>query len=130
MSKLDRKILYELARPFGISGNSRGRGVDRYPVMNKSKGTKAYNEILYLRVEQRVARMNGLSGKIINSPTKQLKHGDIVGAGAPVIAESNKGRQLLEKMGWREGEALGTEANKGILEPISQVFRASRAGLS
>lgn len=36
---------------------------------------------------------------------------------------------MLEKMGWSKGMALGTEENKGIMVPITQVVRKSKAGL-
>jgi hypothetical protein len=42
--------------------------------------------------------------------------------------KGNKARAMMEKMGWKEGEGLGSEA-KGIKEPIQQVFRHSKEGL-
>jgi G-patch domain len=43
--------------------------------------------------------------------------------------KGTKAKAMMEKMGWKEGEALGSETNKGIAEPIQQVYRYSKAGL-
>nr|CAG4639397.1 EOG090X0AIB [Daphnia magna] len=46
------------------------------------------------------------------------------------IAKKNKGFQMLAKMGWNEGTALGkTESADAIIEPISVDMRAGREGL-
>lgn len=55
--------------------------------------------------------------------------GDVVGASAPEIGVENRGRAMLEKMGWSSGTALGASNNKGILQPVAQVVKNSRAGL-
>ena len=41
--------------------------------------------------------------------------------------EGNKGRKLLEKMGWSEGQGLGKES-KGITESIKPNIHTSSAG--
>jgi hypothetical protein len=153
MAKPDRKILYELAIPFGLTGDSKGSGKNRYPILVKTKSTAPYNEQKFLRMERHVLRKNGRLHEDSYSSggygTASLKHGDIVGASAPTITTSSKssqkgppgdtpltafsridiGRQMLEKMGWKEGDALGHGTNKGILEPIAQVYRSGKAGL-
>ncbi len=55
--------------------------------------------------------------------------GDIVGANASRIGPESIGRQLLVKMGWQNGEALGKEGNKGIIEPIAAVVKTTKAGI-
>jgi hypothetical protein len=45
------------------------------------------------------------------------------------IGQNNKGRRMLEKMGWRKGTGLGCLDNKGILEPIMPVIRDTKSGL-
>lgn len=55
--------------------------------------------------------------------------GDVVGASAPEIGVENKGRAMLEKMGWSTGTALGAINNKGILLPVAQVVKNSKTGL-
>jgi hypothetical protein len=71
-----------------------------------------------------------------NTPSKRsgeggfsYRDGDIVGAGAAEIGADNRGRAMLEKMGWSSGMALGAVDSKGILEPIAQVVKNSRYGL-
>jgi hypothetical protein len=58
-----------------------------------------------------------------------LREGEIVGASVPELGQENKGRTMLEKMGWSKGMALGALDNKGILEPVAQVMKRSKAGL-
>lgn len=58
-----------------------------------------------------------------------LREGEVVGASAPELGQENKGRAMLEKMGWSKGMALGALENKGILEPVAQVVKKSKAGL-
>ncbi|XP_067885588.1 angiogenic factor with G patch and FHA domains 1 [Heterodontus francisci] len=44
------------------------------------------------------------------------------------ICDNNKGRKMLEKMGWKKGEGLGKESC-GIKEPIQVQLHQSQAGL-
>lgn len=44
------------------------------------------------------------------------------------ISEVNKGRKMLEKMGWKKGEGLGREG-KGMKDPIELKIRKSQSGL-
>ncbi|KAM6927943.1 angiogenic factor with G patch and FHA domains 1 [Xenentodon cancila] len=44
------------------------------------------------------------------------------------ISEANKGRKMLEKMGWKKGEGLGKEGT-GIKDPIELKIRKSQSGL-
>uniref|UniRef100_A0A3B5ABP5 Angiogenic factor with G-patch and FHA domains 1 n=1 Tax=Stegastes partitus TaxID=144197 RepID=A0A3B5ABP5_9TELE len=44
------------------------------------------------------------------------------------ISEVNKGRKMLEKMGWKKGEGLGKEG-KGMKAPIELKIRKSQSGL-
>ena len=57
------------------------------------------------------------------------RDGDVVGAGVPRIAKGNKGRFMLERMGWSDGTTLGSSNNKGILEPVHHVVKTTKAGL-
>jgi hypothetical protein len=59
----------------------------------------------------------------------RLRDGEIVGGGVPELGQENKGRNMLEKMGWSKGMGLGAVDNKGILEPVAQVMKYSKAGL-
>ncbi|KAM3877934.1 angiogenic factor with G patch and FHA domains 1 [Diretmus argenteus] len=44
------------------------------------------------------------------------------------ISEVNKGRKMLEKMGWKKGEGLGKEGT-GRKDPIELKFRKAQSGL-
>lgn len=64
-----------------------------------------------------------------NKAAFMYKEGDVVGANASRIGPESIGRQLLVKMGWQNGEALGKEGNKGIIEPITAVVKTTKAGI-
>ena len=52
-----------------------------------------------------------------------------MGAAAPEIGLENKGRSMLEKMGWSTGTALGALNNKGIMQPVTHIVKTNKAGL-
>ena len=45
------------------------------------------------------------------------------------IAVDNKGHLLLQRMGWKIGEGLGSESTEGIIEPIVVKTTKGRTGL-
>ncbi|CAK4695308.1 hypothetical protein LEN26_001155 [Aphanomyces euteiches] len=45
-----------------------------------------------------------------------------------VIPTTNKGYKMLESMGWKAGEGLGTD-NQGRKEPVATFLKRDRAGL-
>jgi len=55
--------------------------------------------------------------------------GDVVGASAPELGSENRGRAMLEKMGWSSGMGIGKVGNKGRVEVIQHVVKNSKAGL-
>jgi hypothetical protein len=44
------------------------------------------------------------------------------------IGAENIGNRLLQKMGWKEGQGLGSTGS-GIIDPIQAQYREGRAGL-
>jgi hypothetical protein len=76
---------------------------------------------------KRTGRANGGGG--FNNAAVSYRDGDIVGGSAPELGVENKGRAMLEKMGWSTGTALGALNNKGILQPVSHVVKTTKAGL-
>lgn len=60
-------------------------------------------------------------------PTRN-KEGAIVGGSAKPLGPENKGRAMMEKMGWSKGTGLGKQKG-GILEPIAHVVKNTKAGL-
>ena len=58
-----------------------------------------------------------------------IKKGDVVGGKAPALGPDNKGRAMMEKMGWSEGMGLGALDKQCDNQSIPQVFKNSRTGL-
>jgi len=127
-----------------LKSKSAGQGNNRFPVLYRSKRTARYEEHIFNAVETRISRRflprmdvnskrpgakqsNRAGG--FNNVDVSYRDGDIVGASAPELGVENKGRAMLEKMGWSTGTALGALNNKGILEPVSHVVKTSKAGL-
>ncbi|ORZ16945.1 hypothetical protein BCR42DRAFT_413593 [Absidia repens] len=63
-----------------------------------------------------------------NVATARAAHGTVVGLAAAPLASNNVGHKMLAKMGWKEGDALGTNKD-GIADPIQAVIRDRRRGL-
>ncbi len=152
MDKHARKMLHELANKFKIKSQSTGSGDQRRPILYRTKQTFVYREseskTAAKLIETAAARIgrkffhrpdaggkqgNGLrstagarsgGGKAVT-----YREGEVVGATAPELGQENKGHAMLEKMGWSKGMALGATENQGILQPVAQVIKRSKAGL-
>ncbi|KAL2024835.1 hypothetical protein VTK56DRAFT_5656 [Thermocarpiscus australiensis] len=152
LDKHARKILHEVANKFNIKSQSTGKGDQRRPVLHRTNRTVRYAstrvEEVTSHVEQATVRIHrkyfhraDVSGKRTSTPRTgagggrtghkalTLREGEIVGASVPELGQENKGRAMLVKMGWSKGMALGAIENKGILEPVAQVMKRSKAGL-
>ncbi|KAI1478600.1 hypothetical protein F4774DRAFT_385486 [Daldinia eschscholtzii] len=145
-----RKTVHALANKFKIKSQSAGKGKDRYPVLYRCKATLPFDRVTFDRTFDRVRqtwfprvdanpklvdetrilkRAEARSGKSRFKSSLTYREGDIVGQNAVEIGSENKGRTMLEKMGWSKGMALGSEENKGIMVPITHVVKKSKAGL-
>ncbi|KAH8428892.1 putative R3H and G-patch domain protein [Aspergillus melleus] len=142
MPKQRRKVIHDLANVLSLISKSRGKGASRFPILHKTSRTPEYSEKTVLQINRILS-----AGSFKSRPTKQnvakisksrrgqpggsvsYMDGDIVGASAPEIGVENKGRAMLEKMGWSTGTALGASNNKGILLPVAHVVKNSKAGL-
>jgi len=101
--------------------------------------TRTFNENHFESILQNRAFRNGLgtgtgrklrkNAKGFNKPIVSYRDGEVVGASAPEIGADNRGRAMLEKMGWSSGTALGALNNKGILQPIAHTVKTGKAGL-
>jgi hypothetical protein len=144
MDKSDRKIIHEIANAFNLKSKSAGTGSKRFPILYRTARTSAYVERTYAAVEARLTRRflpridvgSKSAGKRVtragggfNSAAVSYRDGEIVGGSAPELGVENKGRAMLEKMGWSIGTALGALNNKGILQPVSHVVKTTKAGL-
>lgn len=147
MTKHRRKAIHELANVVNLKSQSRGNGPARFTMLLKTSRTPGYTRKTISKLD------SPLSGRKLNrrlfqswgsDATKPAKpktkrgavggavsymDGDVVGASAPEIGVENRGRAMLEKMGWSSGTALGASNNKGILQPVAHVVKNSRAGL-
>ncbi|KAI1733468.1 hypothetical protein F4680DRAFT_441605 [Xylaria scruposa] len=146
-----RKIVHSIANAFNIKSKSAGSGIGRYPVLYRVKGTRPYNEDTFQQAFSRVRRtwfprvdvdekvtqqariLKRTEVRIGKSRTGKssivLREGDIVGQHASEIGVENKGRAMLEKMGWTKGMSLGTVETQGITVPLTHVIKKTKAGL-
>lgn len=67
-------------------------------------------------------------GKPMKPDPTRNKEGAIVGGQAKPLGAENKGRAMMEKMGWSSGTGLGKQMG-GILEPITHVVKNTKTGL-
>ncbi|TVY43855.1 Protein SQS1 [Lachnellula occidentalis] len=141
MAKADRKVVHELGTAFSLKSKSVGSGKSRAPILTRTSRTPRYLESNFDAVEARLSRRYlprmdvGHKQRVQRAPRGgnsagvSYKDGDVVGASAPELGVENRGRAMLEKMGWSTGTALGALNNKGILQPVSHVVKTSKAGL-
>jgi hypothetical protein len=142
MDKSARKLLHELANKFKVNSKSTGSGDQRRPILYRTKYTLRYTEEHFELTTARIGRKYfprmDVKGK---SPQRwsgggrggqsavTYRDGEVVGGSAPELGQENKGRAMLEKMGWSSGMALGAMDNKGILQPVAHVVKRTKAGL-
>jgi hypothetical protein len=89
-------------------------------------GGGSYRGVNATRTPANVRARRG-GGGVMSGAT--YMNGEVVGASAPEIGANNKGRAMLEKMGWTSGTGIGAVGNKGGLEAIKHVVKTTRAGL-
>ncbi|KAI8950172.1 hypothetical protein F4801DRAFT_356161 [Xylaria longipes] len=146
-----RKIIHTIANAFNIKSKSAGAGTGRYPVLYRVKATLPYSEAMFEQAFSRVRRTwfprvdvdekvvqqtrilkraEARTGKPRTGKSSiVLREGDIVGQHASEIGIENKGRAMLEKMGWTKGMSLGTVETQGIIVPLTHVIKKTKAGL-
>lgn len=143
MTKHHRMLIHDLAHKLRLTSQSRGKGSSRFPVLSKTSRTPKFTHITVSQLERffpnersssRTSRpwvkKSDRSAKASRGPgNASYIDGEVVGASAPEIGTENKGRAMLEKMGWSTGTALGATNNKGILLPVAHVVKNSKAGL-
>lgn len=136
-----RKIIHELANKFNIKSKSAGHGETRRPSLYRTKRTVRYSEPSFEQVFARAGRRYfprldqkgkaprgggggggmGRSGRGINHAAFTLKDGEVVGGSAPELDQANKGRAMLEKMGWSTGMALGSQVRSQASTGVDDV---------
>ncbi|KAK2024782.1 G-patch domain-containing protein [Colletotrichum zoysiae] len=138
-----RKVIHELASKFNIKSKSTGSGDQRRPMLHRTFRTMKFADETFdmaiarvgrkyfprndtavrAAVQRQSARRGGGHAGVV------YRDGEVVGGSAPELGQENKGRAMLEKMGWSSGTALGALDNKGILQPVVHVVKRSKAGL-
>jgi len=139
MSKADRKTVHELATKLNLKSKSIGKGQKRFTTIIKTSHSGIYEHDeegveAIMRTGKFAKRMDvggQRAGKGAGGGGRggRNKDGMVVGAEAPELSATNKGRLMLEKMGYKAGMSLGVEGNQGISEPLVAVIKMSKAGL-
>ena len=147
MSKQDRKVVHEIAHVFKLKSKSIGGGKSRYPVLYRTPRTAQCSDELLRKIDSTLfsrrflprmdkgKRRGQLFGKgrgagAPSSSGLSYRNGEVVGAAAPELGQENKGRAMLEKMGWSTGTTLGALNNtRGIAQPVAQIVKTGKAGL-
>ncbi|ATY64818.1 D111 G-patch domain [Cordyceps militaris] len=140
MDKHARKMIHELANKFNVKSKSIGKADQRRPTLFRTKRTLRFDgeafDLSVRRIHRRYFPRLEYKGKSSQGQFSRngyaeasYRDGEIVGASAPELSTDNRGRTMLEKMGWSTGTALGPEDNKGILLPVTQTMKRSKAGL-
>ena len=141
--------VHQLANKFRIKSQSAGKGNDRYTVLYRSRATVPFDQVSFDRAFART-RQSWFPRVDVDEETvnkarilkrdeprrtrakqghQAYREGDVVGQHAAELGAENKGRTMLEKMGWSKGMALGSSDNKGIMVPLTQVVKKTKAGL-
>ncbi|KAL9129732.1 MAG: hypothetical protein Q9217_001890 [Psora testacea] len=133
-----RRTVHEVCHRLALKTQSRGSGKSRYPVVYKTSRTRGFDDIAFTSVHRKFLPRPG-RGKKTCAPVARVhrgalagvsyRDGEVVGAAAPELGQDNRGRAMLEKMGWSTGTALGAANNKGIPVPVAQIVKTTRAGL-
>ncbi|KAF8250281.1 hypothetical protein K440DRAFT_640416 [Wilcoxina mikolae CBS 423.85] len=140
MTKKDRKTVHELAQKLNLKSKSIGNGKYRFTTIIKTSASGIYEHdeeavdsiMRSGRFAKRMDVGRGRAGKGNGGGGgggKRNKDGMVVGAEAPELSATNKGRLMLEKMGYKTGMSLGVEGNQGISEPVVAIIKMSKAGL-
>ena len=140
MDKHARKMIHELASKFNVKSKSIGKADQRRPTLYRTKRTLRFDADAFDTAVKRIHRRyfprldykgKGPQGQSSRNGYAEASYrdGEVVGASAPELSTENRGRAMLEKMGWSTGTALGSEDNKGILLPVTQTMKRSKAGL-
>lgn len=137
-----RKTIHELANQFKIKSKSAGKADQRRTTLFRTRTTMPYVESTFENAIGRVSRrqLHRPDSKKKRAPNKgatmggghaaaSYRDGEIVGGEAAELGIENRGRAMLEKMGWSSGTALGAAHNKGILQPVTHTMKRSKTGL-
>ncbi len=149
MASPQRAQVHLLAKALHLKSHSQGKGDTRFPILTKTAFSGRYDEDNISQIDALLAkrkfstywgkkdkaaprsgggaaRRSGGGGVAAGAT---YVDGDVVGASAPELGSENRGRAMLEKMGWRSGMGIGKVGNKGSVEVVKHVVKNSKAGL-
>ena len=157
MDSSQRAAMHRLAKSFKLTSRSQGKdghGPGRYTVLTKGPHTPRFTLDTIWEVdallESRKFFPKGVFGSFRPATIPKTRtpgsararrggggtmsgatyiNGDVVGASAPEIGVENKGRAMLERMGWEMGRGLGAIGNEGSADVIKHVVKTTKAGL-
>lgn len=134
MASVDRKRVHRIAVRFGCKSKSVGKGASRHTVIFKTERsiTNPDGAGCGRQPGKRMDVGGDDAGRIQGGSSGgwgKGREGMVVGASAPELSATNRGRLMLEKMGYQTGMRLGVEGNQGIREPIAVVVKTSKACL-
>lgn len=137
-----RKLVHDMANKLGMKSKSQGSAAARFPILYKTGRTRRASTAALAMLDGMFVSKRTLQKTHMKGPPARItrggggmksaasyRDGEVVGVGAPEIGSENRGRAMLEKMGWSNGTALGALNNKGITQPVAQVVKTSRTGL-
>lgn len=142
MEAYRRAIVHQVVKQLGVNSKSRGDGAGRFTVLSKTRRSAAFD---LAKFDEKI-NQSGFQRRLLNTPAPNrrekkskgaaktrsavgYKDGDVVGASAPELGPENRGHELMKKMGWSKGMALGARNNQGILHPIAHTVKTTKAGL-
>ncbi|EEB07175.1 R3H and G-patch domain-containing protein [Schizosaccharomyces japonicus yFS275] len=126
MPKKLRKDIHNLAYQFALKSSSQGQGQQRFLSLYKTRAT-GFIDTTVVQSMEFSSKTTRLLRK--SASTAKVFEGQIVGENAPEISQGNRGRRLLEGMGWDAGRGLGTAENEGVRSHLQAVVKLSRFGL-
>jgi len=140
-------VLVEVARHFQLELRTEGSGARpaRFVLRKHQRRPFDFDEDSFNRAMDHVetlwpppeelsgcegaARADANGEKRRRRPRYRYREGEVIGAGAKEVGSDNRGHQMMLKMGWQPGMAIGKENNKGILVPIETIFKSNKAGV-
>lgn len=143
MPPVARRFLHELAQMYQLKTVTvnencvKATRTDRTRLPNDFKKLdrlieQAAKAIRFSSYGQHKQKPHGKRGKLKERKTEEEKQTvtktKVVGGDAKPLDESNVGMQLLQKMGWKQGNTIGKQQDART-EPIEAIVRKKRAGL-
>lgn len=152
MNSPQRAQVHLLARALHLKSHSQGKGDTRFPILTKTPFSGSYDEDTITQIDALLAKRKFSAHQWGSKRDKKAApgagggktrrsggggvaagatymDGDVVGASAPELGSENRGRAMLERMGWSSGMGIGKVGNKGSVEVIKHVVKNSKAGL-